>query len=124
MDWPGKVVVITGAAAASVPRSRARSRRGRARGRLGPRRSGRGGGPRGRRHGDRRRAGREAEIATLVQRAEAEVGPIALMASNAGILAQDPDHANAASAPDSAWDRSWRSTSWRTSGPRARRYPR
>lgn len=53
-------------------------------------------------------AGREADIGTLVQRAEAEVGPIALMASNAGILARDTDHANAASAPDSEWDRSWR----------------
>ncbi len=53
-------------------------------------------------------AGREAEIAGLVQRTEAEVGPIALMASNAGILARDADTANAASAPDSEWDRSWR----------------
>jgi NAD(P)-dependent dehydrogenase (short-subunit alcohol dehydrogenase family) len=53
-------------------------------------------------------AGVAADITALVHRAEAEVGPIALMASNAGILAQDPDQASAASAPDAEWDRSWR----------------
>ena len=51
--------------------------------------------------------GVEADVTALVQRAE-ELGPIALMASNAGILARDPDQHNAASAPDSEWDRSWR----------------
>ncbi len=53
-------------------------------------------------------AGRETDITRLVERADAEVGPIALMASNAGILARDTDPANAASAPDGEWDRSWR----------------
>lgn len=52
--------------------------------------------------------GREADIAALVHRTEAEIGPIALLASNAGILARDTDQANAASAPDGEWDRSWR----------------
>ncbi len=53
-------------------------------------------------------AGVETDIATLVHRAETEVGPVALMASNAGTLARDPDQANAASAPDADWDRSLR----------------
>ena len=53
-------------------------------------------------------AGVEADIAALVQRTQAELGPIALFASNAGILARDADQANAASAPDSEWERSWR----------------
>ena len=52
--------------------------------------------------------GIEAQTTALVRQVESETGPIALMASNAGILARDADQQNAASAPDSEWDRSWR----------------
>lgn len=53
-------------------------------------------------------AGVEAEVTALVRRAGAEVGPIDILVSNAGVLVRDADPANAASAPDAEWDRSWR----------------
>ena len=49
--------------------------------------------------------GVETEVTALVRHAE-DIGPIALMASNAGVLARDAG--GAASAPDADWDRSWR----------------
>ena len=48
-----------------------------------------------------------AEVAALVARVEKELGPIGLYCSNAGILEADPDFANAASASDESWGRSW-----------------
>ena len=51
--------------------------------------------------------GVEADVAALVRHAEG-LGPIALFASNAGVLARDADVSNAASATDAAWDLSWR----------------
>lgn len=50
----------------------------------------------------------EGAIAALVARVEAELGPIALFCSNAGVLDRDPDPDDPASAPDAAWERSWR----------------
>ena len=47
------------------------------------------------------------EVQAMVERVEAEVGPIGLYASNAGILERDPDFDDAGSAPDEAWARSW-----------------
>ncbi len=47
------------------------------------------------------------EVQKMVDRVEAEVGPIDLYCSNAGVLERDLDFDNAASAPDSAWTRSW-----------------
>lgn len=47
------------------------------------------------------------EVQKMVDRVEAEVGPIDLYCSNAGVLEHDPDIDNAASAPDGAWLRSW-----------------
>jgi len=49
--------------------------------------------------------GVEAQVTALVRRAE-DIGPIALMVSNAGVVARDPG--GAASAPDVDWDLSWR----------------
>lgn len=50
----------------------------------------------------------EAQVRALVARTEAELGPVALFCSNAGVLERDPDPADPASAPDEAWERSWR----------------
>lgn len=47
------------------------------------------------------------EVQTMVDRVEAEVGPIDLYCSNAGILDRDPDFDNAASSPEEDWTRSW-----------------
>ena len=53
-------------------------------------------------------AGVEADVTALVRRAEAEIGRIDIMVSNAGVLVRDADDGSAASAPDAEWDRSWR----------------
>ncbi|MBP5856870.1 SDR family oxidoreductase [Marivibrio halodurans] len=45
--------------------------------------------------------------ADLIARAEAAMGGIDLMCSNAGVLIADPDPADAASAPDADWTLSW-----------------
>jgi NAD(P)-dependent dehydrogenase (short-subunit alcohol dehydrogenase family) len=50
----------------------------------------------------------EAQIQALVARTEAELGPIALFCSNAGVLDVDPDIDDATSASNAAWERSWR----------------
>lgn len=50
---------------------------------------------------------REAEIRELVARTEAAAGPIDLFCSNAGILPVNPDWDNAASSPDTDWQRAW-----------------
>jgi NAD(P)-dependent dehydrogenase (short-subunit alcohol dehydrogenase family) len=47
------------------------------------------------------------EVATVIARIERDCGPIDLVCSNAGILEQDPDPGNAASATDESWSRSW-----------------
>lgn len=47
------------------------------------------------------------EVQKMVDRIEAEIGPIDLYCSNAGILERDPDFDNAASATDEQWARSW-----------------
>ena len=47
------------------------------------------------------------EVQKMVDRVEAEVGPIDLYCSNAGILERDPDFDNAASASEESWARSW-----------------
>ena len=51
--------------------------------------------------------GQADEVKAMVERVEAEVGPIGLYASNAGILERDPDFDDAASASEEAWARSW-----------------
>ncbi len=48
-----------------------------------------------------------AAVKEMVNTIEAEVGPIDLYCSNAGILETDPDFNNAASASDASWARSW-----------------
>lgn len=50
----------------------------------------------------------EAEIAALVAAVEAELGPVALFCSNAGVLDRDPDLGDPTSAPEWAWERGWR----------------
>lgn len=47
------------------------------------------------------------EVRAMVERVEAEIGPIALYASNAGILDKDPDFHDASSPPAESWARSW-----------------
>jgi NAD(P)-dependent dehydrogenase (short-subunit alcohol dehydrogenase family) len=51
---------------------------------------------------------REDDIKNIVAQTEQIAGPIDLFCSNAGIAISDPDFNNAASAPDAAWDKSWR----------------
>ena len=51
---------------------------------------------------------RRQEIESLVEQVEREVGPIDLFCSNAGIAAGfDHSFANAAAAPDAAWEKAW-----------------
>ena len=47
------------------------------------------------------------EVRAMVDKVEAELGPIALYASNAGILEKDPDFDDASSPPPESWARSW-----------------
>ncbi len=47
------------------------------------------------------------EVERMVAAVEAQVGPIDLYCSNAGILEPDPDFDDAASASEEAWARSW-----------------
>ena len=47
-------------------------------------------------------------VAALVERVQRELGPVGLFCSNAGVLDRDPDPDDPASAPDQAWERSWR----------------
>lgn len=49
----------------------------------------------------------EADIQRVVQQTEAHAGPIGLFCSNAGVIAEDADFDNAASAPDADWARAW-----------------
>lgn len=51
---------------------------------------------------------KEADIRRLVATAEAQFGAIDLFCSNAGIILPDPDPKNAASAPDTDFERCWR----------------
>ena len=51
--------------------------------------------------------GQAGEVAAMVEKIEAEIGPIDLYASNAGILDRDPDFDDAASASEESWARSW-----------------
>lgn len=48
-----------------------------------------------------------AAVAVLVAATERDHGRLDLVCSNAGILVRDPDPANAASADDADWQRSW-----------------
>lgn len=50
----------------------------------------------------------EAAVAAAFAEIAARTGPIDLVCSNAGVLPIDPDPANAASAPNAAWDLAWR----------------
>ena len=52
--------------------------------------------------------GSEAEISQLIDETEATVGPVDLFCSNAGVLLNDPDPDDPASAPDARWELSWR----------------
>jgi NAD(P)-dependent dehydrogenase (short-subunit alcohol dehydrogenase family) len=47
------------------------------------------------------------EVQAMVDKVEAEIGPIDLYASNAGIIEMDPDPGNAASASEESWARCW-----------------
>ncbi len=47
------------------------------------------------------------EVARMVEVVEAEIGPIDLYCSNAGILERDPDPDNAASGSEASWARCW-----------------
>ncbi|CAM3336400.1 3-phenylpropionate-dihydrodiol/cinnamic acid-dihydrodiol dehydrogenase [Methylobacterium mesophilicum] len=46
-------------------------------------------------------------VAEILVRIEAEIGPIALYCSNAGILERDPDPGLATSADPASWERAW-----------------
>jgi NAD(P)-dependent dehydrogenase (short-subunit alcohol dehydrogenase family) len=50
---------------------------------------------------------KEDDIRNIVMDTEKNVGPIDLFCSNAGILPVDPDQENAASLPNSEWERAW-----------------
>lgn len=50
---------------------------------------------------------RERDVAGLIDHVEAEVGPISLFCSNAGVLFNDPDPADPASGSDEHWLTSW-----------------
>jgi NAD(P)-dependent dehydrogenase (short-subunit alcohol dehydrogenase family) len=50
---------------------------------------------------------RESDVQNFVQRTESAFGPIDLFCSNAGIALLDPDPHNAASAPNSDFERNW-----------------
>ena len=47
------------------------------------------------------------EVRTMVDKVETDVGPVALYASNAGILDRDPDFNDASSPSEESWARSW-----------------
>ncbi len=47
------------------------------------------------------------EVERMVSAVEAQIGPIDLYCSNAGILERDPDFDNAASASEASWTRAW-----------------
>lgn len=49
----------------------------------------------------------ERELQAVIEKVENSVGPIDLFCSNAGVLINDPDAEDPASAPDSAWTLSW-----------------
>lgn len=49
----------------------------------------------------------EPQLGAAIAAVEAHLGPIDLFCSNAGILENDPDPADPASAPDPSWTRSW-----------------
>ncbi|KAA0125161.1 SDR family oxidoreductase [Methylobacterium sp. P1-11] len=51
--------------------------------------------------------GDAAAVAAILARIEAEIGPVALYCSNAGILERDPDPDLATSADPESWARSW-----------------
>lgn len=53
--------------------------------------------------------GREPDLLRVIESTEADVGPIGLFCSNAGVAeGLDPAGANAGGAADAVWDRSWR----------------
>ncbi len=47
------------------------------------------------------------QVLSMVEQVRAELGPVDLLCSNAGIFEGDPDRDNAASASDESWARSW-----------------
>ena len=51
--------------------------------------------------------GQADEVRAMVDKVEADVGPVALYASNAGVLDRDPDFHDASSPTDDQWARSW-----------------
>lgn len=50
----------------------------------------------------------EQQLVATIDRIERDAGPIDLFCSNAGVLVNDPDIDDPASAPTAAWDLSWR----------------
>lgn len=50
---------------------------------------------------------READIQRVIAETEKDFGPIDLFCSNAGVLPINPDPENAASSPDTEWQRAW-----------------
>ena len=51
--------------------------------------------------------GQAGEVGAMVEKIEADIGPIALYASNAGIFERDPDFEDAGSASEESWARCW-----------------
>jgi NAD(P)-dependent dehydrogenase (short-subunit alcohol dehydrogenase family) len=49
----------------------------------------------------------EASLRAAIDSVAADVGPIDIFCSNAGIVLPDPDFDNATSAPDSFWEKNW-----------------
>lgn len=51
--------------------------------------------------------GQEAQVASMIEKIENEIGPIDLFCSNAGVLVNDTDPSDPASCPDRGWQLSW-----------------
>ena len=109
MDLAGRVVAVTGAAR-GIGRALAEAAQARGATIVALDRDGAGAEAVAARLGGRAYALDVADaeaVAGTLARIEAEIGPIALYCSNAGILERDPDPGLATSADPANWDRAW-----------------
>ncbi|MCJ2093869.1 SDR family oxidoreductase [Methylobacterium sp. J-072] len=109
MDLAGRVVVVTGAAR-GIGRALAEAAQARGAIVVALDRDGAGAEAVAARLGGRAYAldvADAAAVAEILARIEAEIGPVALYCSNAGILERDPDPGLATSADPASWERAW-----------------